>query len=158
VKVFQDTLGRAMLLRALSLCSFLAAALLIGCSALSSPEAFPTPHITPTYFISAPQRTPTAVRIFPTGTPTPSDGIPRVTVGDNYFEPANLTVRPGAIVEFVHSGNNTHTVTSLGEKWSPLFMGIGTRSQLHFSEPGEYRYICTFHSGMFAIITVSSGS
>ena len=49
-------------------------------------------------------------------------------------------------------------MTSLNEKWGPLFMGIGTVSRLEFSVPGEYRFVCSFHSGMFGIITVQSGS
>ena len=63
-----------------------------GCA----PATTLAPQITPTYFVAAKPRTPTSVRTFPTSTPTPSDGIPRITVGDNYYEPSSLTVSTGS--------------------------------------------------------------
>ena len=112
------------------------------------------PHATPTYFVSAPQRGPSPTPSYPTRTPTPADGIPRITVGDNYFEPSMLVIRVGVAVKFVHGGSATHTITSLNNKWAPILLGIGSESQLGFAEPGVYRYMCTIHSGMQGVIEV----
>lgn len=94
--------------------------------------------------------------VFPSRTPTPNDGVAHIAIGDNYFDPSNLTIKVGTVVEWWHSGNGTHSITSLQSKWSTVFPAIGSRNRVSFDVPGIYAYICAYHSGMGGTIKVEN--
>ena len=64
-----------------------------------------------------------------------------VTISDNAYEPAKLTVAPGATVTWINQGDSTHTVTESGATKSATSMTINGRS----------------HAGNTPVIEVHSG-
>lgn len=76
----------------------------------------------------------------PTG--AAEDGL-TVTVGDNFFSPASLTVKAGDTVRWEWSGSLPHSVRFEDES-SPTHTGSGT-FELTFDEPGTYDYVCGVH-------------
>ncbi len=78
-----------------------------------------------------------------------------VTVGDNFFDPANIQVTPGTTVTWSWpSGVSTHNVTfndaSSGDKAAG---GVFTKN---FPTAGTFNYQCTLHGGMSGTVLVKS--
>ncbi len=84
-----------------------------------------------------------------------------VTIGDNFFSPAAITVTSGTTVTWTWTGANQHTVTS----GTPGGTGIGTlfNSPIQttgtfvftFTQTGTYPYFCLIHgSAMTGTVTV----
>jgi plastocyanin len=79
-----------------------------------------------------------------------------VTVRDDRFREARVTVPVGTTVTWVHQGNNSHTISALdGSFDSGLLIRDDTFSHT-FAEPGTYQYVCRQHllQGMRGTITV----
>jgi plastocyanin len=87
-------------------------------------------------------------------TPTPSDGTVKVTIGDNYFYPAKLSVAPNTKVVFSNEGGLPHTVTSYSNYWDQFYLMPGGKYSVMFGAPGTYRYMCAEHSGMEGVVEV----
>jgi len=84
--------------------------------------------------------------------PTTSAAEPEVTVVDNAFQPASLTVEAGTEVTWTWSGALPHSVvgTFAGEEVeSETLTGSGTFA-FTFDEPGEFAYICGIHGADMA--------
>lgn len=86
-----------------------------------------------------------------------------VSMEDNYFAPANITVEPGTTVTWVQNGDNPHTTTSYDGLWDSGMIegGSGGTFSYTFDEPGTYEYYCIPHEdmGMVGTVTVAdSGS
>lgn len=91
---------------------------------------------------------------------------PETTVGmrDNVFDRDLYVVDVGATVTFVNEGRNIHNAADSGGAWSTLdsfgslSMGPGDSTEITFTKPGEYLFICSFHSangvGMVATLVV----
>jgi plastocyanin len=81
-----------------------------------------------------------------------------VLVGNNFFDPSELEVAPGATVVWVwSSGGVTHNVTfDDGEASDNLSSGTYERT---FATAGSFPYHCTIHgsptSGMRGVVTVA---
>jgi plastocyanin len=118
---------------------------------VQQPATVPAPA--PTYFQSAttPAKTPTPFPAAPTPT---SDGMVKVTVGDNYFYPAKLTVAPNTQVVFSNEGGLPHNVTSYSNYFNPFYLMPGGKYSVTFGAPGTYRYVCAEHSGMDGVVEV----
>lgn len=80
-----------------------------------------------------------------------------VTVGDNFFSPANLTIQAGDTVRWTNAaGGNSHNVSGPGFKSSTS--NSFTFSQT-FSTAGSFNYECTIHpSQMQGTITVEAAA
>jgi plastocyanin len=72
-----------------------------------------------------------------------------ITLGDNFFSPANKTISAGTTVRFNWTGKRKHSVA---KKSGPgaAFESETTKSKginftKTFSKPGVYRMICTVH-------------
>lgn len=82
-----------------------------------------------------------------------------VSMEDNFFEPANITVEPGTTVTWVQNGNNPHTTTSYDGLWDSGMIegGSGGTFSFTFDEPGTYDYFCIPHEGqgMVGSVTVT---
>jgi plastocyanin len=79
-----------------------------------------------------------------------------VTVGNNFFSPANLTIQVGDTVRWTNAadGGPPHDVTGSG------FASVTAESftfQHTFTQPGTFNYVCTVHSSMTGTITVQGG-
>src|SRR5215204_1353893 len=85
-----------------------------------------------------------------------------VSMEDNYFDQANITVEPGTTVTWVHNGQNPHTTTSYDGLWDSGIIegGSGGTFSFTFEEPGTYGYYCIPHEsmGMIGSVTVSGAT
>lgn len=83
-----------------------------------------------------------------------------VSIEDNFFAPANITVEPGTTVTWVQNGDNAHTTTSYDGLWDSGIIegGSGGSFSFTFEEPGTYDYYCIPHEelGMVGTVTVTS--
>lgn len=84
--------------------------------------------------------------------------IHEVTVGDNFFSPANLTIQQGDTVRWVNAaGGNPHNVTSNTGAWTASVTASSFTFEVTFDEPGVFNYLCTIHSAqMQGTITVEA--
>ncbi len=84
-----------------------------------------------------------------------------VSMEDNFFAPANVTVEPGTTVTWVQNGENPHTTTSYDGLWDSGLLpgGSGQTFSFTFNEPGVYEYFCIPHEdlGMVGSVTVTGG-
>lgn len=85
-----------------------------------------------------------------------------VSVEDNFFTPANITVPAGTMVVWTDNGSNPHTVTSGTPSAATGLFDSGTLSgggkfNFTFTKAGTYQYFCKFHGniGMVGSVTVT---
>lgn len=99
-----------------------------------------------------------ALFLFALANPVQAQTTHIVTVGDNFFSPANLTIQVGDTVRWTNAvGGNPHDVTA-----DDLSFASETASSFTFNvtfdTPGVFGYYCTIHgspgSGMSGTITV----
>jgi hypothetical protein len=83
---------------------------------------------------------------------------------DDYFSPANLTIKVGEKVLWYNADSVTHTVTSLstpkGVKGPDLILNPGGSGEFVFHTQGTYVYYCTIHpwkGGVVNVIPESAG-
>src|SRR5207302_10988872 len=86
------------------------------------------------------------------GNPTmgPPPGNITVTIKDNFFDPANVTVSAGTTIIWQHQGNANHTVTSgspssLTGLFDSALLTTGQSFQFTFSQTGTIPYFCRVH-------------
>ncbi len=83
-----------------------------------------------------------------------------VSMEDNSFDKADITVEQGTTVTWVQNGENPHTTTSYDGLWDSGMMagGSGDTSSFTFDEPGTYEYYCIPHEsqGMVGTVTVTA--
>lgn len=76
--------------------------------------------------------------------------IHNVNVGDNFFDPANLTIEVGDIVEWIWIGNG-HTSTSDAnsgpDSWTTSELDAPSTFQHKFQTVGTHNYYCLPHGG-----------
>lgn len=82
-----------------------------------------------------------------------------VTVSDNVFEPANVTISAGETVTWTWgSGAGSHSVQSTGSPSFPsstILSGSGATYSHTFDTPGTYAYDCAVHgAAMSGTVTV----
>lgn len=81
-----------------------------------------------------------------------SDG--GVTIEDFSFDPAELTVAAGATIAVQNAGSSSHTFTS-EEGGFDVELGGGESGEATApAQPGEYDFVCRFHSNMQGTLTV----
>lgn len=81
-------------------------------------------------------------------------GATSLTMIDNEFQPADLTVASGTELELTNDGESPHTFTVDGIDQQ---VEAGQSSSVTVDlEPGEYDFVCTFHEadGMTGTLTV----
>jgi len=63
------------------------------------------------------------------------------------FDPPAIQVPAGTTVTFTNTDHFTHSVSvTSGGTFPYLNLPPGAAGQLTFSEPGEYAYVCTYHT------------
>ncbi len=89
-------------------------------------------------------------------------GLPvdvEVAVVDFGFEPAEVRIEPGGVVEFELTGEADHTVTARGENGPGRFdSGVllpGETFTVVLDEPGRHDYACRLHPQMQGTIVVA---
>lgn len=84
-----------------------------------------------------------------------------VSMEDNFFDQADITVPAGTTVTWVQNGANPHTTTSYDGLWDSGMIagGSGGSFSFTFNEPGTYEYYCIPHEsqGMVGTVTVTGG-
>lgn len=139
-----------------------------GAAPVADPPANPSPTSPPASAPAGPSpapATPNHPTPSPAPTPPPAAGTPApapqtgggnaVTLGDDLFSPASLTVPPGTTVAWTNNGRRPHTVTSDSGLWDSGMLGAGQSFSFTFGAPGTYTYNCAFHGGMAGSIVVS---
>lgn len=89
---------------------------------------------------------------------TSSAAIVNISMGPNYFTPANITINAGDSVVWRNTDNTAHTVTSNSGHFDSGTLQRGATYSLTFNNVGTYSYRCLFHNGMVGTITVVAGS
>ncbi len=84
-----------------------------------------------------------------------------VSVGDDFFSPASVTINVGDTVKWTWAGGGLITHNSTGPGTPPLWASpstsvVGTTFSHTFPTAGTYSYVCTFHAvfGMVGSVTV----
>jgi plastocyanin len=120
----------------------------------STPTATPTQTGTPTQTLiptSTQTGTPTQTL---TPTSTVSVGPGKVFIVDFAFQPAEITIHVGEIVEWENSGQNNHTTTSNTGVWDSGALAPDQKFSFTFTSVGDYPYHCSIHPNMTGIIHV----
>ena len=72
----------------------------------------------------------------------------KVEIGDNYYQPQEITVAVGATVTWqIATGENQHDVVSTDNLFrsnSPMNRGVDMFT-FTFTKPGVYTYVCSYH-------------
>lgn len=71
------------------------------------------------------------------------------------FDPASTTVTAGQTVTFANGDGVSHNVTG-SDMGTSGDIGAGKSWKYTFDKPGDYHYVCTYHSGMQGEITVTA--
>jgi LPXTG-motif cell wall-anchored protein len=79
-----------------------------------------------------------------------------VAMRDNKFNPRNITIAVGDIVQWENQGKVEHNAIGDDDKFRTPTIGPGKTSQHTFSKAGKYPYFCSIHFGMKGKIQVGS--
>jgi plastocyanin len=87
---------------------------------------------------------------------TAAPTAPETIVIKNFaFEPASLTVAPGAKITVINEDQAPHTVTANDKSFDTGTIAGGKRAEVSApSKPGNYPYICSIHQYMVGTLTV----
>ncbi|AUY47652.1 cupredoxin domain-containing protein [Streptomyces sp. CB01881] len=96
----------------------------------------------------------------PAGTASPSgansNAAVRVSIKNFLFEPADITVRPGATVTVVNEDSTAHTLTASDKSFDTGTIAPGgTATFIAPAQAGSHPYICSIHPFMHGTLTVS---
>ena len=101
-----------------------------------------------------------------TTTPLPSrrTSIPQGTQGNEYYDPAELTVKVGDTIAVENKDTTPHTVTNgkdatdpnMGKLFDTSIINAGDSADVVTADlkPGEYPYFCSVHPYMTGSLTV----
>ena len=83
-------------------------------------------------------------------------GAERVTVemSDYEFFPAKLTVNAGTEVTWVNRDSAPHNAVADDDAFDSGTLNGGDSWSVVLDQPGTYSYVCTYHPGMEATLTV----
>jgi plastocyanin len=88
---------------------------------------------------------------------TPSSpSMPTVTIKDDAFAPARLTISAGQTVTFVNQDDDAHTVTSTSGWFDSKGLDTNGVWRHTFSKAGTYAYFCELHPFMKGTIVVQA--
>jgi plastocyanin len=79
-----------------------------------------------------------------------ADVIHEVSIGDDFFAPAAITVNVGDVVRWTHIGTEgePHTSTSRGRFWNSGTLFEGDTFEFQFNDIGMFNYFCFYHSAI----------
>ena len=95
--------------------------------------------------VAVPVQDPTAV---------PTETVVRVSIQDNFFDPADALVAPGTTVEWVNEGSNQHSVTADDGQFDSGMLNPGDSFMVTFYGSGTLTYHCS--PSMAGSVTVAS--
>lgn len=126
-------------------------ALLSSCGGGPS-QATPTAAVT-----TAPAVATASATAAPTASPPPTPSVAVIEMGDNFFDPAELTVKVGTTVTWKVVGQSTHDLAARDGSFADRTMTFGQTYSFTFTKAGRYPYICMQHEGdgMVGVVTVT---
>lgn len=80
-----------------------------------------------------------------------------VTIEDNAFNPATVTISAGDTVRWTNLDSTTHTVTGTGTNFGSENLNQGDSYEFLFTDPGTYEYYCEIHPSMTGTVIVEEG-
>jgi plastocyanin len=80
-----------------------------------------------------------------------------VSIGDNFFEPADAAIEPGDTVTWTNNGTMPHTVTAENGLFDSGVLDPGESYTVDFDGQGRVTYYCTIHPEMRGSLTVGGG-
>jgi plastocyanin len=83
----------------------------------------------------------------PTASPTPTAAVATIEMGDNFFDPAQLTVKVGTTVTWKVVGQSTHDLAARDGSFANRTMSFGQTLSFTFTKAGRYPYVCMQHEG-----------
>ena len=83
-----------------------------------------------------------------------SNQVHPIVIENRQFMPRDLDVKAGDTVEWTNIGNTEHTVSFENGDVDEFLPSEG-RASYTFTEKGEFRYFCKFHSAMQGTVSVS---
>jgi len=83
----------------------------------------------------------------PTASPTPPAAVATIDMGDNFFDPAQLTVKVGTTVTWKVVGQSTHDLAARDGSFVDRTMSFGQTFSFTFTRTGRYAYTCMQHEG-----------
>lgn len=107
-----------------------------------------------------PEMTGTIVVRDPTGdvpeaaTPAAPIDAPTVTIANLAFDPAQITIQPGATVVWTNDDSVPHTVTANDGAFDSGIFDPGANFSWTFDQPGSFAYACQLHPQMQGTVTV----
>jgi plastocyanin len=78
----------------------------------------------------------------------------KVSMGDNFFKPAKLRVKPKTKVTWTNNGSNPHTATANNNGFDTGNLSMGQSRSITFKALGKYSYFCEIHPTMRGTIKV----
>ncbi|MFE4516198.1 cupredoxin domain-containing protein [Kitasatospora sp. NPDC056783] len=112
------------------------------------------------FMVPGPEETSSSAVVPPSEPPSPvappSPFAGTVAVRDFAFDPADFTVRPGAVVTVTNTGTTAHTLTAQdgGFDTGPIAPGAAATLTAP-GQPGTYSYLCSLHHFMRGTLTVA---
>jgi plastocyanin len=81
-----------------------------------------------------------------------------VNVGDNFFSPATVTIKPSDTVQWTWTGTRSHSSTSSSTPslWDSGVVGKGNVFTHTFDEVGNFPYRCVVHAGQSGTVKVQA--
>ena len=91
-----------------------------------------------------------------TASPAPTTAVALIEMGDNFFDPAQLTVKVGTTVTWKVVGQSTHDLAARDGSFIDRTMSFGQTFSFTFTKAGTYAYVCMQHEGdgMTGAVTV----
>ena len=80
-----------------------------------------------------------------------------VSIGDDFFEPADAAIEPGDTVTWTNNGAVPHTVTAENGLFDSGVLDPGESYTVDFDGQGMVTYYCTIHPEMRGSLTVGGG-
>jgi plastocyanin len=84
-------------------------------------------------------------------------GETKVSIGDNFFEPQEISVTNGAKVTWTNEGSLPHTVTKTegpGDQFDSGQVEPGSEFSTTVTATGTIQYVCTIHAGQSGSLKV----
>jgi plastocyanin len=82
-----------------------------------------------------------------TARPSATAAVAIVEMGDNFFDPAQLTVKVGTTVTWKVVGQSTHDLAARDGSFLDRTMTFGQTFSFTFTKAGRYPYVCMQHEG-----------
>src|SRR5829696_175397 len=90
--------------------------------------------------------------------PVPIQDVASVSIGDNFFDVADIFVEPGTTVYWSNDGQVPHTVTADDGSFDSGELNPGDSYIVTFLGSGRLSYHCQLHSEMVGSVTVGGES